>query len=333
MSETIYDIPVNKIDGKAATLSEHKGEVLLVVNVASKCGLTPQYEGLEKLHEKYSAKKFAVLGFPANDFGAQEPGSDSEIQNFCKTTYDVQFPLYSKIPVTGSNKHPLYKYLTTAKPDTEDREGMEAMLRGYKMEPTAKPEVVWNFEKFLINRQGQVVRRFAPDTAPDAPKLLEAIEAELEAVFDESAMIVLSLQCIEAHHFEGWFVSVEDFDRQAQADMVACPMCGSKDVSRLPSGPRVRRASDAAPTELGSQVSGQQIAAQGMAHMMRVMAEMAKNSEDVAGRFPEEARRMHYGEVESRNIRGQATLAETRELLEEGIAVMPLPFPAKEDVH
>ena len=179
MSNPIYDIPLHKIDGSSATLGEHKGEVLLVVNVASKCGLTPQYEGLEALQEKYGGKKFSVLGFPANDFAAQEPGENDEIERFCKTTYGVQFPLYSKIVVTGPEKHPLYKYLTTTKPDTEDREGMETMLRGYKMEPTPRPEVVWNFEKFLINREGQVVRRFAPDTAPDAPKLVEAIEAEL----------------------------------------------------------------------------------------------------------------------------------------------------------
>lgn len=179
MSTPLYDIPVRKIDGSEATLNEHKGEVLLVVNVASKCGLTPQYEGLEKLHEKYRSGKFSVLGFPANDFAAQEPGSNDEIQVFCKTTYGVQFPLYGKIAVTGPDKHPLYKHLTTEKPDTEDREGMEASLRGYKMEPTPKPEVVWNFEKFLINRQGQVVRRFAPDIAADAPRLVEAIEAEL----------------------------------------------------------------------------------------------------------------------------------------------------------
>ena len=179
MTQSLYDIPVNKIDGSAATLGEHKGEVLLVVNVASKCGLTPQYEGLEKLHEKYRGRKFSVLGFPANDFGAQEPGSNQEIQDFCSTNYQVQFPLYGKIPVTGPDKHPLYQHLIAAKPDTEDREGMETMLRGYKMEPTARPEVVWNFEKFLINRSGQVVRRFAPDTTPDAEKLVAAIEAEL----------------------------------------------------------------------------------------------------------------------------------------------------------
>ena len=179
MNGSLYDIPVKKIDGSDATLSEHQGEVLLVVNVASKCGLTPQYAGLESLYEKYRGKKFAVLGFPANDFGAQEPGSNEEIQSFCSTTYNVKFPLYGKIPVTGPGKHALYQHLTTAQPETENREAMEKMLRGYKMEPTAKPEVVWNFEKFLIDRHGQVVRRFAPDTAPDAPQLVGAIEAEL----------------------------------------------------------------------------------------------------------------------------------------------------------
>jgi glutathione peroxidase len=179
MNTSLYDIPVNTIDGASATLKEHEGEVLLVVNVASKCGLTPQYEGLEALQQKYAGKKFSVLGFPANDFAGQEPGNNAEILEFCTTKFGVQFPMYSKIGVTGPKKHPLYQYLTSAKPDTEDRAGMEAMLRGYKMEPTPKPEVVWNFEKFLINRCGEVVRRFSPDTKPDAPKLVEAIEAEL----------------------------------------------------------------------------------------------------------------------------------------------------------
>jgi glutathione peroxidase len=180
MAATLYDIPVKKIDGSDATLGEHRGEVLLIVNVASKCGLTPQYEGLEKLHEKYRDKKFSVLGFPANDFAGQEPGSNEEIQQFCTTKFNVQFPLYSKIPVTGPDKHQLYKYLTESKPETEGREGMEKMLRGYKMEPTASPEVVWNFEKFLIGRNGQVIRRFAPDTPPDAQNLVAAIETELK---------------------------------------------------------------------------------------------------------------------------------------------------------
>lgn len=179
MSETIYDIPVKKIDGSETNLREHAGEVLLVVNVASKCGLTPQYEGLEKLYEKYRSKKFSVLGFPANDFRGQEPGSDAEIQDFCSLTYNVQFPLYSKIPVIGSDKHPLYRHLTAAIPETEGREGMEKRLQGYDIQTTTKPEVLWNFEKFLVSRQGKVVRRFSPDTAPDAPALVAAVEAEL----------------------------------------------------------------------------------------------------------------------------------------------------------
>lgn len=179
MSESIYDIPVSKTDGSKATLKEHQGEVLLLVNVASKCGLTPQYAGLEKLYEQYRDKGFAVLGFPANDFAGQEPGSNEEIQHFCTLNYNVQFPLYGKIVVTGADKHPLYRYLISARPDTEDRAAMEASLRGYKIEPTARPEVLWNFEKFLVDRQGRVVRRFAPDTKPDATKLVTAIEAEL----------------------------------------------------------------------------------------------------------------------------------------------------------
>lgn len=139
-------------------------------------------------------------------------------------------------------------------------------------------------------------------------------------------MIVLNLQCNDAHPFEGWFDSVEDFDHQSKSAMVACPMCGNTHVSRLPSGPMVKRSSDVVE-------SAPKMMAQGMAEMIRAMAEMAKNSEDVAERFPEEARRIHYGETEARAIRGQATLDETRELLEEGIAVLPVPFPAKSDLH
>ena len=179
MPATLYDICVNKINGDSATLKEHEGAVLLVVNVASKCGMTPQYAGLEALQKKYAGKNFSVLGFPANDFAGQEPGNDHEIQQFCTLNFGVQFPLYSKIHVTGSDKHPLYRHLTNEKPDTEGRERMETLLRGHKIEPSAKPEVVWNFEKFLVDRHGRVVRRFAPDTEPDAPALVEAIEAEL----------------------------------------------------------------------------------------------------------------------------------------------------------
>lgn len=176
---SLYDIPVVTIDDEPATLRDHAGEVLLVVNVASKCGLTPQYEGLEKLYEKYRSRGFAVLGFPANDFAGQEPGSNEEIQSFCSSTYQVKFPLYAKVCVTGPSKHALFAHLTAAIPDTEGRAEMEAGLRGYKIVPTARPEVIWNFEKFLVDRTGRAVRRFAPATLPDAPALVEAIESEL----------------------------------------------------------------------------------------------------------------------------------------------------------
>jgi glutathione peroxidase len=180
MDQTIYDIDVEKIDGSAVTLKDHAGKVLLVVNVASKCGFTPQYEALEKLHETYRDRGFAVLGFPANDFGAQEPGSNAEIQSFCTTNFGVEFPMFAKVTVTGDAKHPLYAHLTSAYPETEARDRLAGRLRGYGMEPSPAPEVLWNFEKFLVGRDGQVVRRFASDTAPDADELVNAIEAELE---------------------------------------------------------------------------------------------------------------------------------------------------------
>jgi glutathione peroxidase len=179
VSESLYDIPLQKIDGARATLAEHRGEVLLVVNVASKCGLTPQYAGLEKLHESFRDRGFSVLGFPANDFGGQEPGTNAEIQEFCQTNYGVKFPMYAKIQVTGAAKHPLYRHLIEARPKTENRDAMEKQLRGYGMTPTSAPEVLWNFEKFLVDRSGRVIGRFAPDTAPDATPLLKAIEGEL----------------------------------------------------------------------------------------------------------------------------------------------------------
>lgn len=179
MTENLYDIPVTTIDGRAATLREHAGKVLLIVNVASKCGLTPQYAALEKLHETLGDRNFAVLGFPANDFAGQEPGSEAEIQAFCTSTYGVRFPMYAKIRVTGPDKHPLYRHLAMAAPDAAGREAMETSLRGYGIEPAAKPEMLWNFEKFLVDRRGRVVGRFTPDTAPDAPALLSAIEAEI----------------------------------------------------------------------------------------------------------------------------------------------------------
>jgi glutathione peroxidase len=181
MDQSIYGIPVHRISGEEARLDDYRGQVVLIVNVASKCGLTPQYEALEKLHEQYRDQGFSVLGFPANDFGAQEPGSNEEIQSFCTGTYGVQFPMFAKIAVTGEQKHPLYQRLTSAMPDVAGREKMEGNLRKYKIEPTAAPEVLWNFEKFLVGRDGRVIARFSPDTAPDAPAVRQAIEQALAA--------------------------------------------------------------------------------------------------------------------------------------------------------
>ena len=173
-------IELTRIDGASDTLAQHKGKVLLVVNVASKCGLTPQYEGLEKLYETYKDKGFEVLGFPANDFGAQEPGTHEEIEAFCKLNYGVSFPLYAKAPVTGPDKQPLYAALIESVPTKlGDVEGMKERFKGYGMTPNDDPEVLWNFEKFLIGKQGEVVGRFAPAMTPEDPALVSAIEAEL----------------------------------------------------------------------------------------------------------------------------------------------------------
>lgn len=176
---TLYEIPVDRIDGTETTLADNRGEVLLIVNVASKCGYTPQYEGLEKLYETYRDRGLSVLGFPSNDFLGQEPGSNDEIQAFCTTNFGVQFPMFSKIRVAGPDKHPLYAHLTNAKHDAEGREKMEASIRSHNAEPPPRPEVIWNFEKFLVSRDGEVVGRYAPDIAPGDATLVEAIEKEL----------------------------------------------------------------------------------------------------------------------------------------------------------
>jgi len=176
----ISSIPLTRIDGTSDSLANHKGNVLLVVNVASKCGLTPQYEGLEKLYNEKKGQGFEVLGFPANDFGAQEPGTHEEIVEFCKANYGVSFPLFAKADVTGPGKQPLYAALTAAKPDKEGpAEEFRERLKGYGMTPTEDPEVLWNFEKFLIGKDGQVAGRFAPGTEPNDPALLKAIDKEL----------------------------------------------------------------------------------------------------------------------------------------------------------
>lgn len=180
MTKALTDIPYSTITGAPSSLGEYAGKVLLVVNVASKCGLTPQYDKLEKLHQAHRDKGFSVVGFPANDFGAQEPGTEADIQQFCTTNFGVDFPMASKIVVTGDDKHPLYDALTRAAPQKQgDAPAMREMLRGYGMTPTEDPEVLWNFEKFLIGRNGQVVARFAPTMEPDDPAIVAAIEAEL----------------------------------------------------------------------------------------------------------------------------------------------------------
>jgi len=147
---TVYDFSAKTIDGKARKLSDYKGKVLLVVNTASQCGFTPQYKGLEALYKKYKDKGFAVLGFPSNQFGQQEPGPESEIAEFCEMNYGVTFPMFSKVDVNGDAAHPLFKYLTSAK---KGLLGSEA--------------IKWNFTKFLVDKEGNVVERYAPMTKPE----------------------------------------------------------------------------------------------------------------------------------------------------------------------
>ena len=179
MGNSIYDIPLKSIDDQATTLAKYQGEVLLLVNVASKCGLTPQYAGLQKLYEQKHEAGLEVLGFPANDFMGQEPGSEADIASFCSTQYDVDFPLFAKISVVGPQQHALYKQLTAAVPQAEGGDGMRKSLVGYGITPNPEPEVLWNFEKFLLARDGSVVGRFAPDVTADDPRLLAALEREL----------------------------------------------------------------------------------------------------------------------------------------------------------
>ena len=160
----IYDADVQALDGSAADLSDYEGKALLIVNVASQCGLTPQYAGLQQLHEQYGDRGFAVLGFPCNQFGAQEPGTSDEIKTFCETNYGVTFPMFAKVEVNGDGRHPLYDQLTAV----EDAEGQAG-------------DVQWNFEKFLISPDGEIVARFRPMVTPEDPALVGAIEAQLPA--------------------------------------------------------------------------------------------------------------------------------------------------------
>jgi glutathione peroxidase len=159
---TIYDVSIDSLQGQPLNLSNYKGRAVLVVNVASKCGLTPQYTGLEELHERYQDQGFTVLGVPCNQFGGQEPGGPEEIATFCSTNYGVTFPLTEKVDVNGSGRHPLYQQLTE-KSDGEGEAG----------------DIQWNFEKFLISPAGDIVARFRPMTAPEAPEVTSAIESVL----------------------------------------------------------------------------------------------------------------------------------------------------------
>jgi glutathione peroxidase len=160
----IYDIPISDLEGSPSSLASYQGKAILAVNVASRCGLTPQYEGLERLQKRYGDRGFTVLGFPCNQFMGQEPGTAEEIREFCSTTYGVTFPLYEKIDVNGAHRHPIYEQLT-AIPDSEGQAG----------------DIQWNFEKFLISPEGQMVQRFRPGVQPEDAVVIEAIEEVLPA--------------------------------------------------------------------------------------------------------------------------------------------------------
>jgi glutathione peroxidase len=160
---SLYEFTLNSIDGQPAPLAAYKGKVLLLVNVASKCGFTPQYTALESLYEKYKGEGLVVIGFPANNFMSQEPGTDSEIKDFCSRTYSVKFPMYSKISVKGDDKAPIYHFLTEKATN-----------------PNASGEIKWNFTKFLVARDGTILARFEPAVKPDSPEVLGAIEKALK---------------------------------------------------------------------------------------------------------------------------------------------------------
>ncbi|CNI29038.1 glutathione peroxidase [Yersinia pekkanenii] len=181
MSNPIYSIAVKTIESQSVQLEKYKGSVLLVVNVASQCGLTKQYEGLENLYKTYHQQGFEVLGFPSNEFAGQEPGSDEEIQAFCRGTFGIEFPMFSKIEVNGPQRHPLYQQLIAAKPIALAPEGSEfyQRLASKGREPKQPGDILWNFEKFLVSRDGVVLERFAPDMTPEDPILISAISQAL----------------------------------------------------------------------------------------------------------------------------------------------------------
>lgn len=183
MNKNFHQFTMNKINGQSINLESYKGKVLLVVNVASECGLTPQYESLEKIYEKYNKNNFEVLGFPANEFGAQEPGSNAAIHDFCTSKFGIKFPMFEKIIVKGEGQHALYQFLTNAQPEAKQVNGnaFEEKLKTYGITRTNKTDILWNFEKFLINKNGEVVQRFGPDVEPNDPIITTAIEQLLNS--------------------------------------------------------------------------------------------------------------------------------------------------------
>ncbi|MCS6805110.1 MAG: glutathione peroxidase [Blastocatellia bacterium] len=160
---SIYDFTMKSIDGEEIKLDRYRGKVMLIVNVASQCGYTPQYEGLQKIYATYKDRGFVVLGFPANNFGGQEPGTDQEIKTFCTTRYNVTFPMFSKISVKGADQHPLYKFLTDAETN-----------------PAFAGKISWNFNKFLVDKTGRIIARFESRDKPESEKVVQAIERALE---------------------------------------------------------------------------------------------------------------------------------------------------------
>ena len=183
MTPSLYDISLQRLNGDTTTLAEHVGQVMLIVNVASKCGLTPQYTGLEQLHADYGDRGLRVLGFPCNDFGAQEPGTEAEIQDFCQANYGVHFPMYAKLSINSEPRHPLYAHLITAQPkaNSSGTDKLHKTLEQHGLLPKHEGDVMWNFEKFLIGRDGQVLARYAPDVTPTDPALLADIDTALAA--------------------------------------------------------------------------------------------------------------------------------------------------------
>lgn len=181
MNASIFDIPLQSLNGADTTLAPFRGQVMLVVNVASKCGLTPQYTGLQSLHDRFRDRGFQVLGFPCNDFAGQEPGSEDEIRDFCDTNYRVSFPLFAKLRINSEPRHPLYARLIGAQPRAvaSDDPRLRDTLSKHQLLPKVDTDVMWNFEKFLVDRDGVVVARFAPDVAPDDARLISAIEDAL----------------------------------------------------------------------------------------------------------------------------------------------------------